>query len=207
MLKSRNHRASVAFLAPRPYRRGHDYTSVRCRCPALIPGAQPRRAGTRTRRLAASVYRPAPATPRPPSARQTNSMADDVWRRAGRQISVPHQQLLIHRPRHVGQDARPIHNGPLSCPRRRRRGPPAKSYWTISGTAMLTPLGRWASGRSSFLTERVWLRHLKLYAFLAFWSFEQGQASIHGHTGCVRRLWSRRAASGWCPRGDAPARA
>jgi hypothetical protein len=25
---------------------------------------------------------------------------------------------------------------------------------TISGTAMLTPLGRWASARSSFLTER-----------------------------------------------------
>ena len=39
---------------------------------------------------------------------------DDVWRRAGRQISVPRQQLLVHRPRHVGQDTRPIHNGPLS---------------------------------------------------------------------------------------------
>ena len=37
---------------------------------------------------------------------------DDVWRRTGRQISVPRQQLLVHRPRHIGQDARPIHNCP-----------------------------------------------------------------------------------------------
>ena len=31
----------------------------------------------------------------------------------GGQIFVPRQQLLVHRPRHVGQDARPIHNRPL----------------------------------------------------------------------------------------------
>jgi hypothetical protein len=29
------------------------------------------------------------------------------------QIFVPRQQLLIHRPGHVGKDARPVHNGPL----------------------------------------------------------------------------------------------
>jgi hypothetical protein len=27
-------------------------------------------------------------------------------------VFVPPQQLLVHRPRHVGQDARPIHNRP-----------------------------------------------------------------------------------------------
>ena len=42
LLKIRKRRASVAFLVPRPYRRGHDYPSVRCRFPAFIPGAQPR---------------------------------------------------------------------------------------------------------------------------------------------------------------------
>ena len=31
----------------------------------------------------------------------------------GSQIFVPRQQLLVHRPCHVGQDARPIHNHPL----------------------------------------------------------------------------------------------
>jgi hypothetical protein len=30
----------------------------------------------------------------------------------GGQIFVPRQQLLVHRPPYVGQDARPIHNGP-----------------------------------------------------------------------------------------------
>ena len=34
----------------------------------------------------------------------------------GGQIFVPPQQILVHRPRHVGQDARPIHNGPLPYP-------------------------------------------------------------------------------------------
>ena len=32
----------------------------------------------------------------------------------GDQIFVPRQQLLVHRPRDVGQDARPIHDGPLA---------------------------------------------------------------------------------------------
>jgi hypothetical protein len=32
----------------------------------------------------------------------------------GGQIFVPRQQLLVHHPRDVGQDARPIHNGPLA---------------------------------------------------------------------------------------------
>ena len=32
----------------------------------------------------------------------------------GGQIFVPRQQLLVHRPRDVGQHARPIHNGPLA---------------------------------------------------------------------------------------------
>ena len=30
----------------------------------------------------------------------------------GRQVFVPPPNLLIHRPRHIGQDARPIHNRP-----------------------------------------------------------------------------------------------
>jgi hypothetical protein len=46
LLKSRKRRASVAFLVPLPYRRGHDHTSVRGRFRALVPGAQPRLAGT-----------------------------------------------------------------------------------------------------------------------------------------------------------------
>jgi hypothetical protein len=37
----------------------------------------------------------------------------------GGQIFVPCQQLLVHRPRDVGQDARPIHNGPFARPDRR----------------------------------------------------------------------------------------
>jgi hypothetical protein len=32
----------------------------------------------------------------------------------GGQIFVPRQQLLVYRPGDVGQDARPIHNGPLA---------------------------------------------------------------------------------------------
>ncbi len=35
------------------------------------------------------------------------------------------QQLLIHRPRHIGQDARPIHNRPCPAP------PPAPSDGTV----------------------------------------------------------------------------
>src|SRR6267142_1572770 len=38
----------------------------------------------------------------------------------GGQIFVPRQQLLVHRPRYVGQHPRPIHNGP-PCPDPRRR--------------------------------------------------------------------------------------
>ena len=34
----------------------------------------------------------------------------------GRQVFVPRQQLLVHRPRHVSQDARPIHKRPLPRP-------------------------------------------------------------------------------------------
>jgi hypothetical protein len=37
-------------------------------------------------------------------------------------ILVPRQQFLVHRPRHVGQDARPIHYGPL---------PPATASWAV----------------------------------------------------------------------------
>ena len=55
----------------------------------------------------------------------------------GGQIFVPRQQLLMHRPRHVGQDARPIHNRslPYTNPRRRHYGPSAKFYRAASGTA------------------------------------------------------------------------
>jgi hypothetical protein len=34
----------------------------------------------------------------------------------GGQVFVPRQQLRIHRPRHVGQDTRPIHKRPLPYP-------------------------------------------------------------------------------------------
>ena len=34
----------------------------------------------------------------------------------GRQVFVPSQQLLVHRPRHLGQDARSIHNCSLPYP-------------------------------------------------------------------------------------------
>ena len=34
------------------------------------------------------------------------------------QIFIPRQQFLVHCPRDVGQDARPIHNGPLVPTRR-----------------------------------------------------------------------------------------
>jgi choline dehydrogenase len=44
--KSRKCWANVAFLVPRSYRRRHDRTSVRCRFPALVPGAQPSLTGT-----------------------------------------------------------------------------------------------------------------------------------------------------------------
>ena len=51
----------------------------------------------------------------------------------GGQIFVPRQQLLVHRPGDVGQDARPIHNGPLTPivrdiidrPKKCTRRPPA----------------------------------------------------------------------------------
>jgi hypothetical protein len=66
--KSRNRRPIVAFLAPCPYRRGHDHPSVRCRFPALGPGTQPRFAGARACCSATPGDRPASATPRPPSA-------------------------------------------------------------------------------------------------------------------------------------------
>ena len=68
LLKSRKRRASVALLVPRPYRRRHDRTSVRCRFSALVPCAQPRLTGTRTRCSATPGDRPASATPWPASA-------------------------------------------------------------------------------------------------------------------------------------------
>ena len=68
LLKTRKRRASVAFRVPRPYRRGHDHTSVRGRFPALVPAAQPRLVGTRARCSATPGDRPASATPWPASA-------------------------------------------------------------------------------------------------------------------------------------------
>ena len=56
----------------------------------------------------------------------------------GGQIFVPGQQLLVHRPCDVGQDARPIHNGlfaPIADPSWGRS--PQKMYRNASGTAML----------------------------------------------------------------------
>ena len=68
LLKTRKRRASVSFLVPRPYRRGHDHTSVRGRFPALVPAAQPRLVGTRARCSATPGDCPASATPWPASA-------------------------------------------------------------------------------------------------------------------------------------------
>jgi hypothetical protein len=48
----------------------------------------------------------------------------------GGQILAPRQQLLVPRPGHVSQDARPIHyrHLPHTFPRRRHLGPSATSY-------------------------------------------------------------------------------
>ena len=43
----------------------------------------------------------------------------------GRQVFVPRQQLLVHRPRHVSQDARPIRKRPLPYP------DSATASWTV----------------------------------------------------------------------------
>jgi hypothetical protein len=51
------------------------------------------------------------------------SLHDAVF---GGQIFIPRQQLLVHRPRHVGQDTRPIHH--YTDPRRQLHGPSAKLY-------------------------------------------------------------------------------
>ena len=57
----------------------------------------------------------------------------------GGQIFVPRQQLLVHRPRDVSQDPRPIHNGP--------------HYSTAAMASLITPqnvadrLGRHHTGR------------------------------------------------------------
>jgi hypothetical protein len=69
----------------------------------------------------------------------------------GGQIFVPRQRLLVHRPRYVSQDARPIHNGPpaptlgevvVDRPKNRTGQPTA-------------PLCRpWLLGHFSFLTLR-----------------------------------------------------
>ena len=50
LLKRQKHRASVAFLVPRPYRDRHAHASVRLRVPTLVSGSQSRLAGARTRR-------------------------------------------------------------------------------------------------------------------------------------------------------------
>ena len=70
------HRASIAFLVPRPHRLGHEHPSVRCRFAAFVPGTQPRFAGTRTRCPATPGYRPASATPWPPRLFSTHRL---IW--------------------------------------------------------------------------------------------------------------------------------
>ncbi len=75
MLKTSKSQESIEFSAPQSYRHRHAHPLVRCRFPALVPAAQPHFTGTRTRRLAASVDRPAPATPWPaPSLRASGGL-------------------------------------------------------------------------------------------------------------------------------------
>jgi hypothetical protein len=68
LLKTLKSPISVAFLAPQSYRHRHAYASVRPGFPALVPGSQPRLAGTRGGRPATPGDRPALATPWPASA-------------------------------------------------------------------------------------------------------------------------------------------
>ena len=51
------------------------------------------------------------------------SLHDAVF---GNQIFVPRQKLLVQRPRHVSQDARPIHSRPRALHR-----PLATASWTV----------------------------------------------------------------------------
>ena len=87
----------------------------------------------------------------------------------GGQIFVPRQQLLVHRPRYVGQDARPIHNGPPAPPLARSSLIVQKSYWAASGTSMPTSLTDRLLDHFSFLTLRAGLNrhtvgHIDAYA-------------------------------------------
>ena len=68
------------------------------------------------------------------------------------QVLVPHQKLLVHRPRHVGKDARP--NRPCPIVDDGVTGTSQNLYWTPSGTAVRRRLGNWLAGRFSFLTVR-----------------------------------------------------
>src|ERR1022692_2706707 len=55
----------------------------------------------------------------------------------GGQIFVPRQQLLVYRPGDIGQDARPIHNGPLAQSSAAASSIAPKLYRTASGNAIL----------------------------------------------------------------------
>jgi hypothetical protein len=55
----------------------------------------------------------------------------------GGQIFVPRQQLLVYRPGDAGQDARPIHNGPLAQSSAAAIIDRPKIYRTATGTATL----------------------------------------------------------------------
>src|ERR1700730_4648516 len=72
----------------------------------------------------------------------------------GRQVFIPRQQLLVHRPGHVGQDARPIHCRPLphTDPRRRHLGPSGTVYHHQELRSDVA--NRLVLGRSSILTLR-----------------------------------------------------
>ena len=75
LLKTPKRQESIEFRAPQSYRHRHAHASVRLRFAALVPGSKPRHAGTRTRRTATSVDRPAPATPRlAPSLRASSGL-------------------------------------------------------------------------------------------------------------------------------------
>ncbi len=74
----------------------------------------------------------------------------------GRHVFVPRQQLLVHRPRHVGQDARPIHNRPLP----RLSTTASRAVWKLYGaterTARRSRLTDWSVGRFCFFTLRAY---------------------------------------------------
>ena len=100
----------------------------------------------------------------------------------GRQVFIPRQQLLVHRPGHVGQDARPIHCRPLphTDPRRRHLGPSGTVYHHQELRSDVA--NRLVLGRSSILTLRASMSTMTeqnktvIRRFLEAWNNRQPEA-------------------------------